>query len=159
MGTLLLGALVMGGVLWFVVRMFRSRSASTPNQHAAATPSQGNPNAAPNFLPNRPNGPWWRLRPQGNTGGMMGGGGMGVGGMLATGAAAAAGAYLGNRMASGHDTGSHNLDNDGPASHDYDAGSAAGAGAAGAGMAGGSDYFSSRDGGAGYFSSRLFLRR
>ena len=141
MGTLLIGALIIGGILWFVVRMFKGRSAAT-----------NNPNGTPNFLPNRPGGPTggggYGQAP-GNYGPGYGqapnsGGGMGVGGMLATGAvAAAAGAYLGNRMASGHDTSGQNLANDGNNSN-LNTGAGA-AGAAGTGAA--SDYFSGRDGG------------
>ncbi|GGF01798.1 TPM domain-containing protein [Hymenobacter cavernae] len=130
-GTLLIGALLIGGVIWFLVRMFRNRSAtSTPNTPYGNAPSntpdfytnrgngptgggynrgpagpQGN-GSAPNFYPNQPTG-------GGMMGGMgnMGGGGSGIGGILATGAAAAAGAYLGNRMASGndHDTAGNGL--------------------------------------------------
>ena len=136
MGTLLIGALIIGGILWFVIRMFKGRS-------AAAT----NPNGTPNFLPNRPN------QPNGPTGGYgqpgsygqapPSGGGMGMGGMLATGAAAAAGAYLGNRMASGHDTSGQNLSNDNTNNNvNTDAGAA---GAAGTGAA--SDYFANRNDG------------
>jgi uncharacterized protein len=147
MGTLLIGALVIGGILWFVVRLFRGRSAAAGNQGS-------NSNGTPNFLPNRPNGP------NGPTGGSYGqnpgnygpgygqapnpGGGMGVGGMLATGAAAAAGAYLGNRMASGHDTSGSNLVNDGSNAGQNLGGAGAAGGAAAAGA--GSDYFNSRDG-------------
>ena len=133
MGMLLLGALVIGAGLWFVVRMFRSRSA------AANRPT-------PDFLPNRPgsNGPGAGQAP-GNYGPGYGnvpnqGGGMGMGGMLATGAAAAAGAYLGNRMASGHDTSGQNLANDGSASHLDGAGTA--------NPNAGSDYFNSGGGAA-----------
>ncbi|OUJ76110.1 TPM domain-containing protein [Hymenobacter crusticola] len=114
-GTLLIGALVVGGVIWFLVRMFRRRAGTTPTGESPSfyPNSPGNQNqggnynrgpmgpqgngSAPNFYPNQP----------GNMGGMgnMGGGGSGIGGILATGAAAAAGAYIGNRMASGgHDT-------------------------------------------------------
>ena len=159
MGTLLIGALVIGGILWFVVRMFRNRSGGAATQ-AASRP-------APDFLPNRANGPAGNNGPgqgQGNygggynnapnQGGMMGGGGMGMGGMLATGAAAAAGAYLGNRMASGHETSGSNLANDGSnaglgAGADAGTGAAAGAGAGAAGTAAAADYFNSRDGGTG----------
>ena len=138
MGTLLLGALVIGGILWFVVRLFRGRSAAAGNQAATQ-------NGTPNFLPNRPTGP---------TGGNYGqnpgnygqapnpGGGMGMGGMLATGAAAAAGAYLGNRMASGHDTSGNSMTNDG-GNPGHLGGAAAGAAAA---PGAGSDYFNSREG-------------
>ena len=140
MGTLLIGALVIGGILWFVIRMFKGRSAAASN-----------PNGTPDFLPNRPGGPTggggYGQAP-GNYGPGYGqapnsGGGMGVGGMLATGAAAAAGAYLGNRMASGHDTSGQNLANDNNNSN-FNTGAGA-AGAAGTGAA--SDYFSGRDGG------------
>ncbi len=145
MGTLLVGALVIGGILWFVVRMFRNRGAAA---------SSGN-SSTPDFLPNRPNGPTGGNfggggnfnNNGGNYGGQNTGGGMGMGGMLATGAAAAAGAYLGNRMASGHDTAGQNLAGDGSNSN-FGAGTAAGAGAAGAaGTGAASDYFSGREGG------------
>ena len=158
MGTLLIGALVIGGILWFVVRLFRNRSAQTGG--AAATQAASRP--APDFMPNRANGPTGNRGPgQGpgnngggynnapNQGGLMGGGGMGMGGMLATGAAAAAGAYLGNRMASGSDTAGSSLANDGTNAGlgaGAGTGEAAGTGAAGTAAAG--DYFNSRDGGA-----------
>ena len=159
---LLIGALVIGGILWFVVRMFKNRSAAASNQNNY--PNQGNqPNnqgGAPNFLPNnRPNGPAgggnYGQNPGSygpgygqaqNSGGGIGG--MGMGGMLATGAAAAAGAYLGNRMASGHDTSGNGLTNDGNSAGNNLGGAGLGAaGAGGAAAAGaGSDYFNSRDG-------------
>lgn len=137
MGTLLIGALVIGGILWFLVRMFRSRSA------AASNPQGG----TPNFFPNRPNAPMGGGYGQapGNYGPGYGpapaqSSGPGIGGMLATGAAAAAGAYLGNRMASGHDTSGNNLSNyDNNSNFNSGTGGAADTGAA-------SDYFSSRDG-------------
>ena len=146
MGTLLLGALVIGGILWFVVRMFRGRSAAASN-----------PNGTPNFLPNRPSGPTGNNYGQNpnqnpgnygpgqapNSGGGMGMG-MGMGGMLATGAAAAAGAYLGNRMASGHDTSGSGLTNDGSTAGTNLGGAGAASGTAAAGA--GSEYFNSRDG-------------
>ncbi|OGX85602.1 TPM domain-containing protein [Hymenobacter glacialis] len=164
MMTLLLGALAVGGVLWFLVRMFRRRSAA-PAAPSNSAPASATPNflpnrresndssATPNFLPNRPGGPSGGPG-QGNNnnpnqGSMTGGSGMGMGGMLTTGAAAAAGAYLGNRMASGHDTGSNSLGNAGNAGNPG-AGTAAGLGGAGLGAAGtgaANDYFSSRDGG------------
>ncbi len=168
-GTLLIGALVIGGVLWFLVRMFRGNS-----QPAAPT------NAAPNFLPNRPAGPtsgYGNAPAPGNYGpgpgqapgnyggygapnqggGMMGGGmmggsggGMGVGGMLATGAAAAAGAYIGNRMASGgHETSGNGLMGGDSTTNNAGLGGAGAAGAGAAGAAGtgaAGDYFASRDG-------------
>lgn len=149
MGTLLIGALVIGGGLWLLLRMFRSRSAAPAN-------------ATPNFMPGRPNGPVGNYGPgqapgnygpgygnMPNQGGMMGGGmmgggggGMGVGGILATGAAAAAGAYIGNRMASNNEPSSNGFANDNNNAH-FDSGAAAGAGAAGTGAA--SDYFASHN--------------
>ena len=149
MGTLLIGALVIGGILWFVVKMLRGRSA------ANAAQNNGGSGGTPNFLPNRPNGPQGGGYPQqgGNYGPGYGqapasGGGMGMGGMLATGAAAAAGAYLGNRMASGHDTSGNGLMGNGnvagAGNSNYNTGAGV-AGAAGTGAA--SDYFSGRDGG------------
>ena len=148
MGTLLIGALIIGGVLFFIIRMFRNRGAAS---------QQG---GSPNFYPNqggnsngpRPNQPNF-YPTQGNQGpGNYGGGypnqggssGSGMGGILATGAAAAAGAYLGNRL-------SHNSDND-SAQHfsgNNDTSSlGAGAGAAGAaGTGAAGDYFADRNGG------------
>ncbi|UOR05094.1 TPM domain-containing protein [Hymenobacter aerilatus] len=124
MGTLLLGALAVGGVLWLVVKLFRRKNADN----------------TPNFQPTRPNQPNQGYGPQGgaqqpapdffpNRGGTTNNSsGPGIGGMLATGAAAAAGAYLGNRMASGqsHTGNDLQLNNDGNAA-------AAGVGAAGLG--------------------------
>ncbi|GAB3877290.1 hypothetical protein GCM10028824_37070 [Hymenobacter segetis] len=135
MGTLLIGALIIGGILWFVIRMFKGRSAAANNS-----------NGTPDFLPNRPNGP---VGGYGQNPGNYGqapnqSSGPGIGGMLATGAAAAAGAYLGNRMASGHDTSGQNLSNYGNNNSNFNTGAGA-AGAAGTGAA--SDYFSNRDGG------------
>jgi hypothetical protein len=143
MGTLLIGALVIGGILWFVIRMFKGRSAA--NNGVA-----GNPSGTPNFLPNRPGGPTGGYgQAPGNYGPGYGqapnqSSGPGIGGMLATGAAAAAGAYLGNRMASGHDTSGQNLSNYDNNNSNFNTGAGA-AGAAGTGAA--SDYFSNRDGG------------
>ena len=149
LGTLLIGALVVGGILWFLVKMFRGRSATPATTYPNAAPG----NAAPDFLPNRPTGPagGYGQAPGNYGGGAPGSGGLmggGMGGMLATGAAAAAGAYLGNRMASGHDTSGSSLANDGAGHHPDSAGlGTAGAGAAGAGTGAAGDYFSSRDGG------------
>ncbi|MBF9142678.1 TPM domain-containing protein [Hymenobacter properus] len=147
MGTLLIGGLIIGGILWFVIKMFRGRSAAN-NQASYNNPSGG----TPNFLPNRPNGPSGGYsQAPGNYGPGYGqapasGGGMGVGGMLATGAAAAAGAYLGNRMASGHDTSGNSYMGDGNNSN-LNAGAGAAGMAGAAGSSAGSDYFSNRDGG------------
>jgi uncharacterized membrane protein YgcG len=150
MGTLLIGALVIGGILFFVIRMFRSKSAASqqggqPNFY----PNQGGGNGGnrPNQNPNQPN-----FYP--NQGGNMGGGypnqggnsGSGMGGILATGAAAAAGAYIGNRMShsSDNDSGQHLSGNTNADTSSLGAGAGA-AGAAGTGAAG--DYFADRNGG------------
>ncbi|SHI38934.1 Uncharacterized membrane protein YgcG, contains a TPM-fold domain [Hymenobacter daecheongensis DSM 21074] len=105
LGAMALGALLVGGVVWLLVRLFRRRAAapvapapdfrsgpaSAPGQPTGPAGSYGRGSAGPagpDFLPNR-----------------VGGAGMGsgMGGILMTGAAAAAGAYLGNRMAHGQD--------------------------------------------------------
>ena len=156
MGTLLLGVLAIGAVLWFVVRMFRNKAATSSANVGPGNAPNFNPNqpnrpggGAPNFMPNQPQGGNYG---NSNTPNFMGGGGNGpgIGGMLATGAAAAAGAYLGNRMANGgsDNTSGNDLSNQQQASLGG-AGSAAGLGgtAAGAGAAG-DDYFANRDGGA-----------
>jgi len=145
MGTLLLGAVVIGGILFFVIRMFRSKSAAAQNG--------GQPNFYPNQGGNRPmqnpNQPNFYPNQGGNQGGNFGGGypnqgnnggGSGMGGILATGAAAAAGAYIGNRMSShGDNDSAQHLSNNNDTS-----GLGAGAAAAGTGAAG--DYFSGRGG-------------
>ncbi|WP_051167035.1 TPM domain-containing protein [Hymenobacter norwichensis] len=160
LGTLAIGALLIGGVIWLLVRVFRRRSTNT-----GTTPG----NTTPDFLGNRPaspNGPINRGGPQqsapdfygnnrmgGNMGNNTSGGGIGsgMGGILATGAAAAAGAYLGNRMASGgHDENNygsnHNAAGFGSQPSSLDPGAAGLAGGAaglagGAGAAGGSSEF------------------
>jgi uncharacterized protein len=110
MGTLLIGALAVGGIIWLLMRLFR-RSSSPAGPAGQPTPGSGN---GPDFLPNRPNNGGYGQNGY-NQGGRQqapdflpnrsgGMGSSGVGGMLMTGAAAAAGAYIGNRMASGHDT-------------------------------------------------------
>lgn len=162
-GTLALGALGIGGVIWLLVRMFRRKSADSsavgpqPSNNPNFYPNQPNPNqpnrpggGAPNFLPNSPQGGNYGPGP-GNYGGQVpnqGGSGFGMGGILATGAAAAAGAYLGNRMSEGHNSdasSAHNFDtnNAGFGGGAAAAGGAA-AGAAGTGAAG--DYFAGRGG-------------
>lgn len=187
-GTLAIAALLIGGVIWFLLRLFRRRNPTASNP-VRPTPS-GSEGNTPDFLGNRPTGPAGNNRSGGpqqqapdfygnRSGGTMGGGGIGGGGMgsiLATGAAAAAGAYLGNRMASGgHDEASHGNNVAGfgnsPASLDPGVAGAAGlggaAGAAGGGFPalGGSgttddaspDYFAddlaTNDSGPDYFSS------
>jgi len=152
MGTLLIGALIIGGILFFIIRMFKNRS-------AANNATGGQPNFYPNSgnngpRPNQPNQPNFYPNQGGNPGPgygggypnqgpgypNQGGGGSGMGGILATGAAAAAGAYLGNRLGGSHDSGS--------APQHFDTGSVGNAGAAGAaGTGAAGDYFSGRDGG------------
>ncbi|GAB3639192.1 hypothetical protein GCM10027422_47830 [Hymenobacter arcticus] len=156
MGTLLIGALVIGGVLWFIIKMFRNKSAAAqnggspnfyPNQGGNNRPNQ-NPNQ-PNFYPNQGGnqGPG-NFGGGYNQGNNNSGSGMGsMGGILATGAAAAAGAYIGNRMSShGDNDSAQNLSNN-SGNNDTSslgAGAAGAAGAAGTGAAG--DFFSSRGG-------------
>jgi uncharacterized protein len=155
-GSLLIGALVLGGGFFLIKRLFNRGNNNAANTAAQSpTPNfRGNGpvagNQAPNFMGNQGNQGY----PQGgNFGGGYGGqapsSGPGIGGMLATGAAAAAGAYLGNRMADGHDT-------SGSAAHNLDTGTT-GAGLAGAGIGGAgavppadaaSDYFGTSNSGA-----------
>ncbi|WP_375437675.1 TPM domain-containing protein [uncultured Hymenobacter sp.] len=144
-GTLAIGALLIGGVMWVLIRLFRRKS-----QTAVA------PNNAPDFYGNRPNAPTGGNNNRGGVppqqqgpdfygnrgpgmggsgfgGGMGGGMGSGMGGILATGAAAAAGAYLGNRMASGgHDESGNGLTDHGNSPASLDPGATGLAGAAGA---------------------------
>lgn len=143
-GSILIGALVIGGGIWLVSKLF-NRNKNTAGQapdFMGNRPTTNNP--TPNFgAPNQgyPQG-------QGNYGGGYGGpapsSGSGMGGILATGAAAAAGAYLGNRMAGSgdHDNGANNFGTGAAA------GTAAGFGGASsvppANAAG--DYFNSRGG-------------
>jgi uncharacterized protein len=151
MGTLLIGALVIGGILWFVIRMFRGRSAAQNNGQPNFYPNQGGNGPRPNQAPNQPNfypnqggnsGPGYGGGYP-NQGGMGGGIGSGMGGILATGAAAAAGAYIGNRMSShGDNDSAQHLSNNTDTS-----GLGAGVGAAGAaGTGAAGDYFSGRGG-------------
>jgi uncharacterized protein len=144
MGSLLIGALVIGGGIWLVSKLF-NRNKNTASQAPDFMGNRPGNNPTPNFgAPNAgyPQG-------QGNYGGGYGGqapnSGPGIGGMLATGAAAAAGAYLGNRMAGSgdHDTSANN----------FGTGTGAAAGFGGAGTVppanAASDYFGERDGNAG----------
>jgi uncharacterized membrane protein YgcG len=138
LGTILIGVVVIGGGIWLVSKLF-NRNKNTASQAPDFTGNGNRPNTGPTPNFGAPN------QGQGNYGGGYGGqapsSGPGIGGMLATGAAAAAGAYLGNRMAGSgdHDTNANNLG----------AGTAAGFGG-GAGTVppanAGSDYFASRDG-------------
>jgi uncharacterized membrane protein YgcG len=148
-GSLLIGALVIGGGIFLVKRLF---SRGNNNAAQSATPNfRGNGpvagNQAPNFMGNNQGYPQG-----GGYGGQAPSSGPGIGGMLATGAAAAAGAYLGNRMSEGHD-------NSGSAAHNFDAGTAGAAGAAAGAVPpanAASDYFgtsnSGTDAGPDYFS-------
>jgi len=151
MGTLLIGALVIGGILFFVIRMFKGKSAAAqnagqPNFYPNQGGNQGGNRPAqnpgqPNFYPNQGGNQGGGYPNQGGNGSSGGMGGMG--GILATGAAAAAGAYIGNRMSShGSDDNAQHLSNGDSSS--LGAGAAGVAGAAGTGAAG--DYFSSRGG-------------
>lgn len=166
MGTLVLGALGIGGLLFLLSRLFRRSPAANnagggapnfnPNQPNSNQNQPNRPGGAPNFLPGQQQsgnyGPGNNGGPGmmgGGGGGMMGGGGgMGMGGMLATGAAAAAGAYLGNRMAGGgHDVTGNGLEG-GQQTAGFGGTGAGGVAGAGTAAAGG-DYFSNRDGGSG----------
>jgi len=138
---MILGVLAVGGIGYLLIRALRSKSGG-PTGNGSGPDFYGN-------QPNRNNG--------GSYNGPVnqGSSGPGIGGILATGAAAAAGAYLGNRMASGHDSDS--------AASNYDSGSGAGLSAGlGAGAAAGNsstesgpDYFSDTEtnSSADYFSS------
>jgi uncharacterized protein len=137
MGTILIGVVLVGGGIWLVSKLFKRGNSNN-------TAAQGN--QSPDFLGNRPNGPTGNFgggpQGQGNFGGGYGGqapnSGSGMGGLLATGAAAAAGAYLGNRMSEGHD-------NSASAPRNFDTGSGVNTGPAPSSTAG-SDYFASRNG-------------
>ena len=136
LSTILIGVVVIGGGIWLLSRLFRRSGNNTtggspnfyPNQ-----PNQPNQGGQPNFYPNQ--GPGYGA-PQSS--------GSGMGGLLATGAAAAAGAYLGNRLGGSHDASSsgHNFSNENLGNN---AGTAAGAAG---GTAAADDYFSSRGGNA-----------
>lgn len=142
-GTLLLGAVVVIGGILLLKKLFGGRS------NAASNGPTGGPNFYPNQQPNNqpaPNQPNFypnQQQPGGNYGAPQSSG-SGMGGILATGAAAAAGAYLGNRLGGSHEEntgGSHNFSNE----NNANAGNSAGSGAAaGAGGAAGGDYFASR---------------
>ncbi|RZL13063.1 MAG: TPM domain-containing protein, partial [Hymenobacter sp.] len=54
MGTLLIGALVIGGILFFIIKMFRNRSAAQSGNSPNFYPNQGGGNR-PNQNPNQPN--------------------------------------------------------------------------------------------------------
>lgn len=143
LGSILIGVLVIGGGIWLVSKLF-NRNKNTASQAPDFMGNRPTNNPTPNFgAPNQgyPQG-------QGNYGGGYGGpapsSGSGMGGILATGAAAAAGAYLGNRMAGGgdHDANSNNFGTGAAAGFGGGAGTAPPANAA-------SDYFGERGGNAG----------
>lgn len=142
-GTLLLGGVIIIGGIFLLKKLF--------SRNSSAADTSGN---SPNFYPNRPNQP---NAPQGNQpnfypnqspgyGAPQQSSGSGMGGILATGAAAAAGAYLGNRLGGSHDDNDsgRNFNNDNTSNN---AGLGAGAAAGGAAATGGDDYFASRDNG------------
>ena len=167
--TMLVLGLGIGGVLWLLMRLFRRKPAArTEYSNQTQNPSQPTSTQTPDFLGtqtanNRPAGPAGSI-PRGSASQQTpdflgtnspnrGGGGIGsnMGGILATGAAAAAGAYLGNRMAgSGHnDQHGQNLGGLGNTpSQPLDPNTAAAAGLGGAGLGGaaGSTGFPALDG-------------
>ncbi|WP_170172761.1 TPM domain-containing protein [Hymenobacter rigui] len=111
LGTLVLAVVVIGGGLWLVSKLFRRRN------NPAAT------GGTPDFLPNQPNAPAGNYGRAGYSGqpgpdflpNRGSSGGSGMGNVLLTGAAAAAGAYLGNRMADRNDDSTTHLSPDAPA--------------------------------------------
>ncbi|MDO7873468.1 TPM domain-containing protein [Hymenobacter sp. ASUV-10] len=147
-GTILIGVLVIGGIGFLLLKMFRRNSGGSAT---GGTPGSSGPDFYGN-QPNRNAGGNYNNGP----GYQPGSSGPGIGGILATGAAAAAGAYLGNRMASGNDSNSlgHNYDSSSGAGLGTGMGAGAAAGSAGADT--GPDYFSDTDAGssssADYFS-------
>ncbi|GAA4352830.1 hypothetical protein GCM10023185_12870 [Hymenobacter saemangeumensis] len=152
MGTLLVGALVVVGILWLLLRMFRRRSAASAN--AAPVPDFYGNGGGPGPGPGGSYGRGYQQPGPGYGPAPGGGMGSGMGGVLMTGAAAAAGAYLGNRMASSghdHDSQGHNLGGaDTPPSH---LGGAAGAGGAGFGGGAGTGFPALNDEGSDYRSA------
>jgi uncharacterized protein len=141
MGTILIGVLVVGGGIWLVSKLF-NRNKNSASQVPDFMGNRPNTGPTPNF--GASNGPAGNYPQGGSYGGQAPSSGPGIGGMLATGAAAAAGAYLGNRMAGGgHDSSANNFGTG--------AGTAAGFGA-GTGAVppanAASDYFGERGGNA-----------
>ena len=135
-GTILLGLVIVVGGFMLVRRLFSSRNAASSQGSFGGGQPTGPMGNTPNF--GAPNAGYQ----QGGGYGAAPSSGPGMGGLLATGAAAAAGAYLGNRLGSNHDSdagSARNFDNDG----------STGAGVAGtaAGATAGSDYFAGRNGG------------
>jgi len=133
-GTLLVGAIIIFGGIWLLLRLFRRNNNTVVN----------NASQAPNFMSNRPPtgstpnfGAPNASYPQQPAYGSAPTSGSGIGGIVATGAAAAAGAYLGNRMSSGHEETGSAAQNFNMAGGSVGAAPAAGAAA---------DYFSSRGG-------------
>lgn len=177
-GALAVAVVVIGGGLWLIVRFFRRRATAVPPASGGAAPHR-----APDFLPNQPSQPNQSTGNYGRggygnqpgpdflpgRGPATGSTGGGMGGVLLTGAAAAAGAYLGNRMANGSDdqAATPHLTPDTTPPHSLDTAGAAGTGVAGGfpflGNSGttadeaGPDYFTEdpngTDGGSDYFSA------
>ncbi|NML66115.1 TPM domain-containing protein [Hymenobacter sp. RP-2-7] len=136
LSTILIGVVVVGGGIWLLSRLFRRNANAAGNNGPGGTPNfypnQPTQGGTPNFYPNQ--GPGYGAPQQS--------GGSGMGSILATGAAAAAGAYLGNRLGGSHDSneGGRNFSSDNLSNN---AGTAAGTAG---GTAAADDYFSSRGG-------------
>ncbi|GAB3842555.1 TPM domain-containing protein [Hymenobacter jeollabukensis] len=117
LGAMALGALVLGGGVWLLLRLFRRRAAANAagygNNPAASYGPGGGYGAS---APTSPAGGYGRgpanqpapdFYPNRSGSGFGSNTGSGLGGVLLTGVAAAAGAYIGNRMATGHDADRH----------------------------------------------------
>ncbi|RAK62674.1 TPM domain-containing protein [Hymenobacter edaphi] len=141
LGAMALGALVLGGGVWLLLRLFRRRAAASAgygtNPPAGYGPGGSYDSNAP-VGPAGPAGGYGRgpagqpapdFYPNRGGGGFGGSTGSGLGGALLTGAAAAAGAYIGNRMATGSEAGHHDsLGADVPATPPLPTGSGAASG-------------------------------
>ncbi|MCC3156224.1 TPM domain-containing protein [Hymenobacter sp. 15J16-1T3B] len=103
LGAMALGALVLGGGVWLLLRLFRRRAAANTGYGPGQPAGPGGYNQAGGYGRGPVNQPAPDFYPNRGGSGFGGGSGPGLGGALLTGAAAAAGAYIGNRMASGHD--------------------------------------------------------
>jgi len=133
---LLIGAVVIVAGIWLLLRLFRRGNNAVVKNASQAPDFLGNrptTGPTPNFgAPNAgyPQQPGYGNAPTSSSG---------IGGILATGAAAAAGAYLGNRMSSGHEE-------TGSTAQNFNTGRGSIGTAPAAGAA--DDYFSSRGGAA-----------
>ena len=128
-GTILLGGVVVIGGIFLLKRLFSGNSNNNNGGGQAPNFTGNRPGGnAPNF--GAPNAPQGNYPQQGGYGAPQQSSGPGIGGILATGAAAAAGAYIGNRMSDSHESSGANagrqFDNNG------NAGNAAAAGGTGA---------------------------